>query len=225
MAAASVARDCYAFRYWQTVSVGSNGVDTAMLIDFGVGGSGTSVDRSLIENIPIGGWMAGNTLEIPIHIPAGTRLCARIQAAVTSDTIAGFVFLLYGNAPPYFGGYTAGDSLGINTATSAPTVGDLTDNAYEQVVASTSRAYRALSAVGCWFSSTGGANASFTLDAGWGAAASEQVIGTIGVQTNTSEQLWQGSMPTWHKVIPAGSRLAMRKNTTNNCSGTILGWY
>jgi hypothetical protein len=113
----------------------------------------------------------------------------------------------------------------VNTATSGPTTGDLTDNAWDQAVASTTQMYRALTLHSCQVPADTDMQAGFLiLDVGVGAAGVEQLLGSWFISTNGSEQLDGDSPWTLEAEIPAGSRLAIRKNSTNDCSAALIGW-
>lgn len=223
IAGASVLRDVSELAIELTASIGSTGANTSMLLDIGLGGSGTSVDYTVVSNIPVGYWGAPARLVLPLHVPAGTRIAGRIRAAVTVDTFAARAFANYGGGIPGFAGFHEGVALNMNTAASTPTHGDLTDNAFEQIVASTTADYRAFQIVPCG-TGTGMSNGAFTIDLGVGGAGSEQVIGLTYLATTSVEVVNPYHIQTFYYPLAAGSRLALRKNSTVDCSGTILAW-
>jgi hypothetical protein len=203
---------------------GANNIDSSMLLDISFGASGVEVVQ--VANIPVGAHHRGATWFLPLYIPAGTEVRCRIQGAVTSDTYLIRPTLVYGGRAGAWGGYSIADTIGVDTATSGPTTGDLTDNAWDEAVASTAQAYRALTLHMCLPPADTTAQAGiFTIDIGVGAAGVEQALGTFIARTTTSEGVERLEGP--HMVeaeIPAGSRLAIRKNSTNDLSGALIGW-
>jgi len=124
-----------------------------------------------------------------------------------------------------WGGYSTADTIGVDTATSAPTTGDLADNAWDEAVASTVNAYRALTFHPCIIpsgTSTGGGS---LVDIGVGGAGSEEVLGSFNATGTAAETITRFEGPPFIETdIPAGSRLAIRKNTTTDLSGALIGW-
>src|SRR3990167_591478 len=221
---ASAARDVCGMIFRTTTAVGASGVNTSMLLDVGVGANPNEL--AVVADIPVG-YHANDRAEtfLPIHIPAGSRISMRIQAAVVSDTYVPNVNLLFADGRPgSWRGYSIADTIGVNTATSAPTTGDLTDNAWDQAVASTINPYRAITFHPCGFG-TAMATAVLLTDVGVGASGFEQVLGTWRPQTTNVEIIIDNTGPPFIEVdIPAGSRLAIRKNGTGDMSGALIGW-
>lgn len=72
--------------YLDTVAV--NATDSSMLIDIGVGVAASEV--TIVANMPIGyrgGAIALNPIWIPLYIPSGTRVAARLQSAIASAAL------------------------------------------------------------------------------------------------------------------------------------------
>lgn len=123
-----------------------------------------------------------------------------------------------------WGGYQIADTIGVDTASSAPTTGDLTDNAFDQAIASTTRAYRALSFHVCGTTTTL-SGVDMTFDIAVGGAGAEQILGQWGCSSTTAEVINRISPAMFiEKNIPEGSRLSIRKNSTANMSGALIGW-
>lgn len=204
--------------------IGTSGVDTSMLLDIGIGAA--AAETVVVANVPVGFIGAGVPTFLPIHIPAGTRIAARIQAAVVSDTYSPIVVLHYGGRPGMWSGYSIAETIGVDTATSGPTTGDLADNAWDETIASTANSYRALT---CHICGPAGSTALLTavpvVDVGVGGAGSEQVLGSYVCRTSTAEVVSNVTGPPFLEVdIPAGSRLAIRKNVTSDLSAALIGW-
>lgn len=198
-----------------------------MLMDIGVGSTGDAVDQIKVNNIPFGGWNVETPIFIPLHVRAGERLAARIQGIVVSDTFIPRIVLCFADRMPGWGGYSEADTYTANTATSGPTTGDLADNAWDEAVASTTNPIRALTIHPCQppadtaIQNTPG----IILDAGVGGAGSEVALGSIFVSTTTGELIYGYTGPPFIECdIPAGSRLALRKNTVDDLSGLVIGW-
>lgn len=206
------------------ITIGNNGVDTSMLLDIGIGAAAS--EAVVVPDVPVGGAGVKLALYLPIYIPAGTRIAGRVQSAVVSDTYGPEVCLVYGGRPGTWGGYTIAETIGINTATSGPTTGDLADNAWDEAVASTANSYRALTFHPCSVpGSTSATAGSVSVDIGYGAGGSEQVVGAYRTQLTVNEQIPDFVGPNFvEKAIDAGSRLAIRKNGTADLSGALIGW-
>lgn len=219
---ASLARDICGLSIVSDGTIGTGTSDTSMLLDVGIGAAAS--ETVIVSNVPVGYLGSGVQTFLPIHIPAGTRIAARIQAAIASDTFAPIVVLYFADRPGMWAGYALAETIGVNTATSAPTTGDLTDNAWDEAVASTANPYRAVT---CHITGFGTVmtNGVQTVDVGVGGAASEQILGTYITRSTNAETLTHIIGPPFIEVaIPAGSRLAIRKNTTNDLSAALIGW-
>lgn len=224
---ASTAQDVVGLWIGSLITIGISATDTSMLLDIGIGAAAS--EAVVVSNIPVGGLAGGATTArmfyLPIHIPAGTRIAGRIQAAITIDIFRPLVVLEFGGRPGTWGGYTVAETIGVDTATSAPTTGDLADTAWDEAVASTVNSYRAITFHPCMPPGAAASGAVMTVDVGVGGAGSEQVLGTWWVSTDTSEIVQGIAGPVFvEKVIDAGSRLAIRKNSTADLSGALIGW-
>jgi hypothetical protein len=114
--------------------------------------------------------------------------------------------------------------LNVAAASSGFNHGDLTDNAWEEIVASTTVPYRAVSFVPM-INLAAATAVNIAVDVGQGGAGTEQVIGSWWVRTNTTESITADLGPRYIvKQIPIGARLAARKNSTADLTGTIIGW-
>jgi hypothetical protein len=204
--------------------VGVAATDTSMLMNIAFGASGSEVIQ--VTNIPFGHHDLRIVTYIPLYVPQGVEIRGQIQGAVVSDIYDPQFVLVYGGRAGAFGGYSIADTIGVNTATSGPTTGDLTDNAWDEAVASTAQAYRALTFHPCGVpGDTTAQSDTFTVDVGVGAAGVEQALATWTVRTNSSEAILMKQGPAFLEVeIPSGSRLALRKNSTSDLSAALIGW-
>jgi hypothetical protein len=195
-------------------------VDTSTLLDIAVGAAASEV--VLIPDLGVG-WRgpptAGQIFIIPIAIPAGSRVSARIQSAVASKSINVNIELRqhgdHSAAP------TTCATYGINAANSHSTTlatpgGVNTKGAYTELTASTSAdATRLL--VSVQGDSDGFAASTQLVDIATGAAASEVVlIPDLLVQSQTTESIWPVSFCSAYTVnVPAGTRLSARFQATS----------
>jgi len=191
--------------------VNTSGANTATLLDIGTGASGS--ETTLIGNVAIGSATrtaprAPFAFGVPIQIPSGVRLSARIQSVVTSKTATIRIFTF--DLGDYAAAPTSVDVIGTDTATSAGTAMSGASGTWTQVIASTTRSYRAVVAVPS-ASDTVVAGITIQFTVGRGAAGSETEIGRVFGQFSDIETAGMGVLPT---LIPAsvasGTRLAVR---------------
>jgi hypothetical protein len=120
---ASSAYDAYGFWLLFTNSNSSTAA-SPQLCDIAIGGVGSEV--IVVSNTQCG-WQPGGTdgkscgRFFPIFIPRGTRISARIQALISSDTVQCLIHLVGGqnNICPVFAGC---DAYGVDTANSRGTL-------------------------------------------------------------------------------------------------------
>jgi len=198
---------------WQGGNV--SGTDTAMLMDIGVGASGS--ETVVVPDIAIGGASAV-VLNLPINIPSGSRIAARLQGTRgSSQTIVTF-----GNIAAFsIGGSnsalipTSLDVLGTDTATSTGTAMSGASGTWVEVVASTSDDYIGFQLVPSASDSSITSLANTQLTLGVGSAGSEVAIGDISVNYNGANEsfaLRSINLPVFGQEVPAGSRLAVKHN-------------
>ena len=211
--------------------VTTTGADTSTLLDLATGASGSEV--AFASNIAIGGNQANN-LDIPLQIPSGTRIAARIQSVVTGGKTATVSATLindgnYTTAPTSVDVINEGD-----TATSKGTAFAGGSGTWVQAVSSTTRAYRAIvmnAAVQTDNSSATGATiASQTWGVGVGSAGNEVSFGKFRFTATVNENIQSGYPSTAFaivgKSIPSGSRLAVNHPITSNADRfgfTLIG--
>lgn len=221
---ASLTRDICGLTIATDTIIGVTGTDTSMLLDIGIGAAAS--ESVVVSNVPVGFHATGIGTFLPIHISAGTRVAGRIQAAVTADIFTPLVVFHYADRPGMWVGYAVAETIGVNTATSGPTTGDLTDNDWDEAVASTANSYRALT---CHITGPAGSVAlgtiTTTVAVAVGGAGSEQILGTYVARTTTAELVPFVVGPPFIEVaVPAGSRLSIRKSTTTDMSAALIGW-
>jgi hypothetical protein len=211
-------------------SSGQSGVDTAALVDIGTGASGS--ETALIGDVAVGGAqvLAGNAAQlafgIPIQIASGTRLSARIQSIVTGGrqmTVNVWIF----DMGDYTAAPTSVDVLGTSTANSAGTVMSGASGTWVQIIASTSRAYRAVVFVPS-LSTTAAATLVTEYRIGTGASGSEVEVGRTFAATTNAEAVGISSrLPALVTgAIPSGTRLSVRHTIASTPSAydvTLIG--
>ena len=212
--------------------VNTANTDTSTLLDLATGASGSEV--AFASNIAIGGNQSNN-LDIPLQIPSGTRIAARIQSVVTGGKTATVAANLindgnYAIAPTSVDVINEGD-----TSTSKGTAFSGASGTWVQAVASTSRAYRAIVmalAVQTNDTSTGiiSSGALNPLEIGVGAAGSEVSSGIFRFSTTVNENVITLFPTTAYAVIgraiPSGSRIAVKHpiaSSPSNYGFTLIG--
>lgn len=199
-----------------------NGSDTSMLLTLAVGAAASEQD--IVANIAVGGATRQALTWVPVHIPAGSRLSAKLRAEQVSDVYDAWVMLMFGGQMPGWGGYAACDAIGADTANSRGTPISNTAGTWTQIIASTTNPLRAFSmSFGLVDATMTGAT--HVVDVGVGPGGSEQILGTWVVTTTSTEAVDRIVGPPFIEVpIPAGSRLAVKKDSTEDLSCVIHGW-
>lgn len=195
-------------------TVTSSGVDTALLLDIGIGGSGSEV--VVVPNISLGHLSTGYPIYLPVFIPANTRIAICCQSIVVLKTV-GIALRLIPASPGERQPARTMLDLNANTATSRGTTptapGSLnTPGAWTTLVASTPQPLRGLLVCCGGSANTAQGTANHLVDIAVGAAGSEVIIVPgVSVSTTVTERLDQshrGVFPT--EIIPAGTRLSGR---------------
>jgi len=210
-----------ALLYFWASSVSAAATETSMLLDIGIGASGS--ETTIMENLAVGGAPAASGIAcglgapIPVRIPSGTRIAARIQSLIASDTanLACSVVSLPGRSllP------TSVDVLGTSTANSRGTALSGASGSWTQITSSTPQRYRGVyvvpSAIGTELANQFNA----TLSIGVGAAGSEVTLGTQRMQWRDTETAFlEVNVPQMPIAcdIAAGSRIAVKHNISAN---------
>ena len=194
--------------------------NTATLIDIATGASGS--ETVIISNLAVGGAVAtagptGVAVSIPLQIPSGTRISARIQSVVTGGKTATAQVFLFDVGGDYATAPTSVDVITGDTATSQGISFSGASGTWVQAIASTSRAYRAVAIMPSTHNSNT-ATIGPQLELGVGASGSEQVFGSTVASYGNNENV-QSSPPylsLFGRNIPAGSRLAVKHNIAAN---------
>jgi hypothetical protein len=196
------------FLYFFVTGVNASGVNTATLLNIATGASGAEV--AIASNIAIGA-AASVAVVFPYKLPSGTRLAAQIQSVVTGGKTASVRAILI-DAGDYATAPTSVDVIGGSGATSKGIEFSGASGTWVEAIASTTRAYRAVSIVLSGHDATMGAVTNAQYELGVGAAGNEIIFGDTRFNFNTSEaaQFVAPFNTLYGRNIPAGSRLAVR---------------
>jgi len=194
--------------------VATSATNTATLLDIATGASGS--ETVIIENIAIGA-STGTYFEVPFKIASGTRISARIQSVVTGGKTAVInVFLM--DAGDYATAPTSVDTIGAATAASKGVSFSGSSGTWVEAIASTSRAYRAVTLIPSSHSDDIGNFFNTPIEVGVGASGSEVGFGDL-LHAYVSTEQSRSETPTkslFGSNIPAGSRLAVKHSLTSN---------
>lgn len=190
--------------------IGASNADTSTLLDIGTGASGS--ETALVSNIAVGGAITSAVfgrfnIEVPVKVPAGARISARIQSLVTGGKTASVTVKLY-DMGDYVSAPTSVDVIGADTTTSTG-VEMVTANTYQEITSSTSQDYRAIVLVpNVAGTSTQAVIATYTLAKG--ASGSEAELGSRDCGYNNAEFVTIFENPIITASVPSGTRLAVK---------------
>ena len=212
----------------------SGGANNAVLLDIATGASGS--ETNIIENVGVGG--AGSQpsvgyqqtiFQVPVKVPSGTRISARIQSIRTDENNCRVGISLF-DAGNYATAPTSVDTYGADTSTSSSLGMSGASGSYVEVTSSTSQAYRGVVIVPCVQGSIIDAQ-TVNYKVAVGAAGSEVNFGALACGYTGAETVAVGHpyITLFGKDIPAGSRLAVSHDLTTtdarkpNYGVTIIG--
>jgi hypothetical protein len=202
-----------------------NNSNAPALLDIGFGASGSEVVK--IADIAVGNARSNGSVPffgslqfiVPFQIPSGTRIAARIQSLIASDTAGVFVQALstgnYSNAP------TSVDTIGTDTATSTGLSMSGSSGSWVEIIASTTQAYRGVVLVPSLNATSLISSTSNTFEIGTGASGSEVVFGFVNARYASDESVSNAMrMPTpvLGKAIPSGTRIAVKHDFASSPS-------
>jgi hypothetical protein len=191
--------------------------DSATLLDIGVGASGS--ETVIVPNMAIGG-SAGSFYSIPVEIPSGSRIAARIQGVRASQTAtmgAREFFALNAGDTASIG--TTVDVLGTDTATSTGTAMSGSSGTWVEIEDSTTKNYIGFAIAPSTSDTDTAAQGDAAYEIGVGAAGSEVAFGYIQFAFGATENfsLAANRSPNlFGREVPTGSRLAIRHNIAAN---------
>lgn len=209
----------------------SSGTDSSMLLDVGVGAAASEV--AIIPSLAAGYHSVNQyrVYDIPVYIPAGSRVAVRCQSAITLATCA--VRMWGDTMPGYEQPAPSCIAIGAVTAASQGTVltapGSLnTKGAWTELTASCPQPLRAVVVQTQGASDLALGAAYVVVDIGVGAAGSEVVVvNDVEYLGGSSESLDATQPVTFGVSIPAGARIAARyaraASTANTCDVHLIG--
>jgi hypothetical protein len=193
--------------------------DSATLLDIGVGASGS--ETVIVPNLAIGG-SAGSFYSIPVEIPSGSRIAARVQGVRSSQTatISARQFFVF-NAGDTASLGTTVDVLGTDTATSTGTAMSGSSGTWVEIEDSTTKDYIGFAIAPSVSDTDTASQGDATYEIGVGAAGSEVAFGYIHFAFGATENFSLAadrSPNLFGREVPTGSRLAIRHNIAANPS-------
>jgi hypothetical protein len=193
----------------------STGVNTASLLDIAFGASGA--ETPILENLAVGGAGTSNLIPLPIKIPSGTRISARIQSVVSGGKTGAVIAFLY-DAGNYNISPTSLDVIGGNTTNSQGISFSGSSGTWVEAISSTTKPYKAVAVILSIHSSTHPALVNQVFSVGIGSAGNEAEFGTSrqSFQSNGSTNMANPQLNLFGYDIPAGSRLAVKHPFTSN---------
>lgn len=207
---------------------GGNQID----VDIGVGASGSEVTVVQALFLRSDGNLRNTSAvyALPIAIPSGSRVSARIRGATASRTARVTIQAFAGASP--ISSFRGLDSIGgAYIATNGYT--NNTKGGWTQIVAATTRAYRAIHVAWGLIDFVSGQTSMMLLDVGLGASGSEVVVvpdlytTAANVSAVTHNQTPNAFIP---GGIPAGTRVAVRGqvtagNASRYMTAFVYGYY
>ncbi len=201
-------------------------------IDIGIGAAAS--EQVLISNLDVSSngktYRQAEYVELPISIPAGTRIACRGQTSLGSNSTMNVYLVGKSNTFSQSGGLGKAVTYGANTgATEGVTVdpgGTInTKGAYTEVTASTTADMKHLVLCIGSLQNASQATTGWFLDIAIGSAGNEEVIcPNSHVQGDSVPDNLGPSFHSWDVDIPLGTRIAIRSQCdTNNATDRLLG--
>jgi len=200
-----------------TASTGNN----VSLVDIIVNNGGS--DQVIVTTVPVphnagGAFIQGSSGLIPVRIPAGAIVRAKMQSTTASATADVMVTGFQGNNDISLGfrGLACCTDITSGAPTNGVTMSSTTQTPWAQIQASTPNRIAGLYWSYDVRGTTGGASL-VLLQVGWGPSGSEKLLFTTGF-TFASVPVLQGPYPC---DLPAGTRLAARMQASGTVTQTV----
>jgi len=208
---------------------------TDQLLDIAIGPSGGGSEQVIVSNL-ICGWSAtgaasatymGRRFFLPIFIPKGVRVSARIQALIVSDTMHLQIGLLGGESNLGWPICMGMDDYGVDTATSGGTSHTPGNSgaysAYTNLGSTLSRNYKGVLMLpqGTMSDTVMGSLAYY-----WQAAISSGTIASWQYETTTGENVtgpWPGQP--FMAELPSGTQMQVRATCSGTAEAQDVGMY
>jgi hypothetical protein len=201
-------------------NVGVNATNSGTIVQVGLGAAGA--ETAVVTGITIGSHytnlnVPAFSLDLPVHVPNGSRISLRQQSAVAPRGTS-FQVALY---PRAVRSPNALQTFGANAATSS---GTAPATSWTEIVAATTEAYRSVVMLPAMATATVGALGDATIAAGIGASGSEAVQTTVEFGQNTNEYCQVNpARGCVFGPVPSGARLsATRTRTNGSFNGTVV---
>lgn len=198
----------------------ASGQSTGALLDIGVGGAGS--ETVVVPDIAIGG--ANNlSVTMPVFIPAGSRIAARMQAEISSDTVSA-IPTTYRSSLTRQGAQVL-QTYGSISGTSLATAMTSPAGTYVEITAATDRPLAGVVMVpSVTTNNTPSSSPTFTV--ALGPSGSEVDFGTIVGLYSASENIQYATSDKSSGIIPypipEGSRLAVKATSATASYGVCL---
>jgi hypothetical protein len=226
---ASTTYDAYGVVLATREGIDASAQNRACLVDIGIGGS--SSEAVLIPDVVVGQNTGSRRIEIPMYVPAGSRISCRVAGATASQAIELSVNVVnsggwwhpYNLCRAVAYGIDATGSTGTALATPG---GTNTKGAWTQLVASTTNPIRYLVCMLTGTNTSTWASSNVLADFGVGGAGSEQVLFADLPMKITSTEYVQYAMLGGLVNIPTGSRLVARfqaSDITDQQRAAVIG--
>jgi len=208
--------------------VSTSTVNTASVLSIGIGSSGNEVELFFFAvgaYSSLGGSINNSSVAVvvPVTLPAGTRIAARLQSIVTGGKTATVTIATFDADPANFvNGPKQHESLGVNLSLSEGT-SIAANNAYTEIVASTNTSYRGVTVCGS-AASNDMAGITGTMTVAVGPAGSEIDFGTLNFWTGGTEFYISLANNYFPRYIPSGSRISIKQSSVNTqIDASIIG--
>lgn len=208
-------------------STNASGLDTSAVLDIAIGGAGS---ETIVAPDLLFGFRPVRGLLLPLHVPAGATVRARLACAVASLTATTWSMDVYGGEPDS-GLSTPGriTGYGVTPASCAgttitPSATTNTKGSYAQLTATTTSPIHALLVMVQGSSASISGNVQYNIDVAVGGSGSETpVIRDHLVEVNASEQAipYAPEFVPLSLSIPSGVRLAARCSANSSSSAAI----
>ena len=228
--------------YWLEAKVTATQVintDCSSLLDIGIDAAGGTSYTVVVPDVLVG--QAGNInsynsdFTIPVYIPAGSTVAARMQSAIISQTAVVGVALYGGVGDDPFPMQSHVVAYGVNTGDSGGVVcvnaSIHVKSAWVEIISATTHPHRGVMAMMSLNTDTKTGGPALIADIGIGAGGSEVVlIADVYWETGGTEII--GNKTPHGEIltpVPEGSRLAIRTQTSTNNTGdehdmALYGW-
>jgi hypothetical protein len=204
------------------LTFGSSSICTGLL-DIAIGSAGSEQD--IVPNIMfqtgvIGG-LAGSATFLPLRIPAGSRIAARLQTVAGGSQVVRFCLLGftggYSSRPPLGRATTYGVNTGTSRGTSIdPGASANTKGSFAQIVASTANNIRALMICLGSQGNPAPTSTNWLIDIGIGPATEKVLVANLFMNSHLASGLFMPS----HYFLPVSIRAGTRVAARAQCGST-----